>query len=418
MSASSNETPAPSDPLCGWQGLDEPALVDTCERGPVFLLTGRNGSRLRLSKSAHQLLRLRNAGHTSEAIAEALGRKGTAVTAAELETRYQTLLERIGTIESGASDNPMGFWFRIPLLPEALVARLVAPLRVAFRPAVAALLLAFTFAGGAWLALVRPSAHWSPSSFWLGYVLLLISVLIHELGHASACAAFGVRPSDIGATLYVIYPALYSDVSGAWQLPRRQRVVVDLGGLYFQFVIGGVYAAAYALTGWIPFLAAVLMIVGSSVFALNPIFKFDGYWMVADALGVTNLSRQPSRILGHFFKRLRGRPTEPLPWSARMTATLAFYSVLSFAVWGWFLSRLGPRIWSIVKNLPPQIAGFASGSPDVQLSSLLMSVFMAVLTLFISWRMIRSLLLRPLLSAIQRLRQRWGSGRMLPREVS
>ena len=418
MTAIPSGAPGPEEAPRRWEGLDERWVVDTSERQPVFLLTGRNGSRLRLSESAHQLLRLKSDGVTSEAIAEALRRTGKEVSAEEIEARYRKLLDSIEAIERGSNANPMGFWFRIRLLPQALVVRIVSHLTPAFQPATAALLLAFVVLSAAWLVALRPPIAWSGSSFWIGYALLLVSVLIHELGHASACAHFGAKPSDIGATLYLIYPALYSDVSAAWHLPRRQRVVVDVGGLYFQFVAGAVYAVAYALSGWQPFWVAVLMILGSSVFSFNPIFKFDGYWMLADSLGVTNLSRQPSRILAHTLRRLRGRPTEPLPWSAAMTATLACYSVLSFAVWGWFLWMLGPRLASIVAGLPPQVAAFIHRSPDAKLSSLLMSVFMAGLTLFISWRMVRSLLLNPLMNAVRRLKQRREAGRMVPTEAS
>lgn len=389
-----------------WEGLEEPQRVDTSERDPVFLLTTRNGGSVRLSESARQLLRLRGAGFTSEAIAAALRSRGQEVSGDEVEERYRKLVERIEAIEGRSNDNPLGFWFRVKLLPEAVVARLAGHLKAAYRPWSAAALLAVIAAAAAGLVALKPALGWSGAEFWLGYALLLVSVLAHELGHASACAYFGVRPKDIGATLYLIYPALYSDVSGAWRLPRRQRVVVDLGGMYFQLLAGAVFALAWAVSGWQPFWVAILMILGGAVFSLNPIFKFDGYWVVADALGVTNLSRQPSRVLGHYLKRLARRPADPLPWSLGTTVTLAVYSLLSFTVWGWFLWRMGPRIVSTVLELPPKIAAFAAGSQDVTLASLLMSAFMAALTLFIAWRLVRSLLLAPLVGAARRLKQR------------
>jgi putative peptide zinc metalloprotease protein len=394
-------------PQAHWQGLDEPARVDTSEREPVFLLTGKKGSQIRLSASAHQLLRLRNAGVTAAEISEALARKGQTVSAEEIETRYNGVLQRIAAIEERASDNPMGFLVRLRLLPAAWVQRIVRPLRAAYRPLPSAVLLACIVAFFAALFVLRPAIDTTSSAFWIGYGFFMLSVLIHELGHASACAAFGVPPSDIGATLYLIYPSLYSDVSGAWQLPRRQRVAVDLGGMYFQFLIGAVYLLAYQFSAWAPLKMAVLMILGSGVFSLNPIFKFDGYWVVADSLGVTNLSQQPSRVLRHLWQRLRGRPTEPLPWSPRVSLILSVYSVLSFTVWGWFLWRMGPRLAGILAKLPAQLAQLAGGAHGVSLSSLLMSLFMAGLSLFISWRLLRSMILRPAATVTRRLWSRF-----------
>jgi putative peptide zinc metalloprotease protein len=396
-----------AEPQPQWQGLDEPARVDTSERDPVFLLTGKKGSQIRLSEGAHQLLRLRGAGVTSEEISAALGRKGQTVSAEEIETRYNDLLKRIAAIEERASDNPLGFWVRIRLLPATWVQRIVRYLRSAYRPVPSAVLLTAIAAFFTALFILRPMIDTSSSAFWIGYGLFLVSVLLHELGHASACAAFGVQPSEIGATLYLIYPALYSDVSAAWQLPRRQRVVVDLGGMYFQFLIGAVYLLAYQLSGWAPLKMAVLMILGSGVFSLNPIFKFDGYWVVADSLGVTNLSQQPSRVLRHLWQRLRGRPVEPLPWSPRVSLILSVYSVLSVTVWGWFLWRMGPRVAMILVQLPGQLAALAGGTRGVSLPSLLMSLFMTGLSLFISWRLLRSMILAPAVNVTRRLWSRF-----------
>lgn len=398
--------------------LDQAQRLDTCEREPVFLLSGRNGSRLRLSESALQLLRLREAGVTPEAIAEALGRNGRTITAEEVERRYRKLLGHVETLEANPTIRPMGFLIRFRLLPEAVVARIADRLRHAFRPAgVQAGLVLLALAGVA-LAASGPTLSVTPASFWTGYALLLVSVLAHELGHASACAYYGVRPSDIGATLYLIYPALYSNVSAAWQLPRGQRVVVDVGGMYFQFLVAGLYAACYAVTGWSAFLMAILMIGGSTVFSMNPVFKFDGYWLVADSLGVVNLSRQPAVVLGHYWKRLRGRPTEPLPWSPRIVAVLVVYSVLSFTIWTWFLSRIGPRVVHMVADVPPLVSDFLRGTGDTTLGSLLMSLAMAVLSVYIAWRLGRSMIVRPLWTGFQRLQEQRAAARAAALEES
>lgn len=394
-----------------WEGLDERQTLDTSEGETVYLLQGRNGSRIRVSASAHQLLSLRSSGVTSEAIAEALQDAGQEISAEELERRYQELCQEIDRIESQENDNPMGFWFRIRLLPEPVVVAIAERLKVAFRPKFVAVGLGIILAGLVSVFMLPPPQEFSSRGFWTGYGLLLVSVLIHEFGHASACAYYGARPSDIGATLYLIYPALYSDVSAAWKLTRGQRVVVDLAGSYFQFMVGTFYMVCYALTGSQCYRVGYLMILGSLVFSLNPVFRFDGYWVVADALGVTNLGRQPGRVLGYLVKRLRGKPADPLPWSAKITSTLAVYSVLSFTVWGVFLWMMGPRIWRMVSVLPGKVRGYMAGSPDVTLGSLLMSTAMAVLMCFILWRVARSMILRPLGQLVGRLQARYRRSR-------
>ena len=78
--------------------------------------------------------------------------------------------------------------------------------------------------------------------------LIVASMLFHELGHAAACRYGGGRPGAIGAGLYLMLPAFYTNVTDAYRLPRRARVRTDLGGIYFNAVfiviLGGVLAAS------------------------------------------------------------------------------------------------------------------------------------------------------------------------------
>jgi len=401
MSAAAISAAAPPD--AGIR-LTEHLVVDTSERQPVYLLAGRNGSHLRLSASAYTLLRLRENGVSCSEIASRLrGADGRSVSADEVEEKYRQLVARIEEIEKESNQNPRGFWLRLRLLPEPWVCRITSWLQGAFHPWLAACLLAAVVVALSASGLRRTPLDLGPRSFWLGYLLLLASVVVHELGHASACRRFGAKPSEIGFTVYLFYPSLYSDVSSAWRLPRGQRVVVDLGGIFFQLLAAAAYAAAYSVSHWEPLRVAVLMIAGSVVFSLNPIFKFDGYWVVADALGVTNLGQQPSRVLRHTLDRLRRRPVAPLPWSAAVTAVLIIYSVVSIGVWGFFLSRIGPMLTARLGSLPAHLADLLLAPSFSSFGALFTSAFMAVFSLFITWRLLRSMILPPLLKAGKRV---------------
>jgi len=184
----------------------------------------------------------------------------------------------------------------------------------------------------------------TPTVVLQGYLLFLVSLMTHEFGHASACARFGARPRAIGITLYLIYPAFYSDVSDAWSLPRWQRVTVDVAGCLFQAACAGLFAILFIFTGWEPLRFALILVVYSCVFSLNPIFKFDGYWALADALGIVNLGSQPWRITKHFWLSILGRPTRPLPWRGSTLAFLAFYTAASVLIWSGFLWHLVPGL--------------------------------------------------------------------------
>lgn len=70
--------------------------------------------------------------------------------------------------------------------------------------------------------------------FTIAILLLLFSIIIHELGHIVAAYRYKIQPKDVGMGLYMMRPVLFVDLSDTWRLPRRQRVVIDLGGIYFE----------------------------------------------------------------------------------------------------------------------------------------------------------------------------------------
>jgi putative peptide zinc metalloprotease protein len=234
-----------------------------------------------------------------------------------------------------------------------------------FRPAVAWLLV-LTLLSTIGVALIAlPTPTWSSVDVFAGYALLLGSLAIHELGHAAACARYGVPPGEIGLTVYLIYPAFYSDVTSAWELRRWQRAVVDVGGAFFQLIAIASLVIGYVITGLEPLLIGVWMSVGSIIVSLNPVFKFDGYWLVSDALGVDNLGRRRGLVARHIGRRLCGRPSQ-LPWPTWITATLFLYSSLSFCILTLFLCKLGPLFWHELTRFPSLIqdtaASIAGGS--------------------------------------------------------
>ena len=151
-------------------------------------------------------------------------------------------------------------------------------------------------------------------------LLCALSVLAHELGHASALSRYGGTPSGIGFGLFILLPVFYADVSQAWRLRRWQRIVVDIGGIYFQQLFFA-FAALLATLWNSPSLRAVCVAIDlMTVIALNPAFRFDGYWVVADWLGLTRLHRSAGlylRSMVHSIFRRRSAQSECPPHLSR-----------------------------------------------------------------------------------------------------
>lgn len=140
--------------------------------------------------------------------------------------------------------------------------------------------------------------------------LCLFSILAHEFGHAAAVSRYGGTPGSIGFALYILMPSFYADVSEIWRFSRRQRMVVDLGGVYFQQLAFAAFAFTGAFTSAPEYFLACRLIDLMALLTLNPIFQFDGYWLLVDYLGLPKLYRLALNYLKYTIKNVFSRNKE------------------------------------------------------------------------------------------------------------
>ena len=102
----------------------------------------------------------------------------------------------------------------------------------------------------------------------------------------------------MGFGLYYIMPVAWSDVTEAWSLPRRDRLTVDYGGIYFQLIAASLIYILNELT-LNSESVRIAAIVSTTTLATNlsPVLKFDGYWIACDGFGITDPMREARRML-------------------------------------------------------------------------------------------------------------------------
>jgi Zn-dependent protease len=135
-------------------------------------------------------------------------------------------------------------------------------------------------------------------------ISMFIIMFFHELGHAAAVSRFGLRPSRIGAGFFLIFPALFADVSEIWRLRSRKRIVVNLAGVFVQSWISVLLLIAWlvAPAAFAPALNAIYLVNLASIAAnLIPFAKLDGYWVLADALDCPNLHADAIQAVARTF---------------------------------------------------------------------------------------------------------------------
>ena len=152
---------------------------------------------------------------------------------------------------------------------------------------------------------------------------LVILKSIHELGHALVAKRLGCRVASMGVAFMVLTPILYTDTTDAWRLPsRRLRLRIASAGVLAELIVAplALLVWAFMTTGFLRdflFSAAVLAPALSLAVNLNPFMRFDGYFMLSDALGMYNLQPR-SFALGRWKLREalfahREPPPEHLP---------------------------------------------------------------------------------------------------------
>ncbi|MFN2432777.1 MAG: efflux RND transporter periplasmic adaptor subunit [Gemmatimonadota bacterium] len=200
------------------------------------------------------------------------------------------------------------------------------------------------------------------------YLLFLVIVGIHELGHGLTTKRFGGHVHEIGAMLLYFSPALFCNTNDAWLFHRRShRLWVTFAGPWIQLLIAALAAIAWLFMepGTLLYRVTFLTILAGGVAGvlgnLNPLIPLDGYYALSDYLEIPNLRKRAFGYWGWLAKRrlLGIAATEP-PVSPRERRVFLLYGGLAFAysivaalaslIWLTLILRraIGPWVWPLV----------------------------------------------------------------------
>lgn len=179
---------------------------------------------------------------------------------------------------------------------------------------------------------------------------IIFAKVIHELGHAYATVLYGCRVPSMGITFMMGCPLLYTNTTETWRLPsRRQRFVVAVSGIAVELAL-----AVFASLLWVflpdgmlrsaCFLLATSGWIMTVLINLNPLMRFDGYYLLSDLWGIENLRERSDRMalwqVREFLFGYGLKPPENV--SGRTRTGLILYA---FCSWGYrFLLFLGISI--------------------------------------------------------------------------
>ena len=178
--------------------------------------------------------------------------------------------------------------------------------------------------------------------------MVALSAAFHECGHATACRYGGAKPGVMGAGIYIVWPAFYTDVTDAYRLNKAGRLRTDLGGVYFNVIFSLLTAGAYFLTAFEPLLVVILIQHIQVVYQFMPFLRLDGYYIISDLTGVPDMF---NRIRPVMRSLIPGREpdeavTELKPWVRVATTVYVLTLIPALLLIFGMLAFSAPRMFA------------------------------------------------------------------------
>lgn len=199
--------------------------------------------------------------------------------------------------------------------PDSWLTRLIPLSRVLFSRValllwlalIAAGVSALVLSGDALLTTLSTEGFPSPRLAMLMIILYPPLKLLHEMAHALAIKRGGGEVHEIGLVLMVLVPLPYIDASASAAFPNKHdRMIVAAAGIIVEMAFAAIGVILWvAASGFLADMGLALLLIGGFSTLLingNPLLRFDGYYLLADALEIPNLSTRSRVVL---LKRLR-----------------------------------------------------------------------------------------------------------------
>jgi putative peptide zinc metalloprotease protein len=223
------------------------------------------------------------------------------------ETRKQALRRK--------AVNPLSF--RVPLFDPTRALQWLAPFaRFFFAPWALLLWGAAIVCAGAVALLNGPALQayaglhmLTPRHLFLAWLCYPLIKAVHEFAHACAVHVRGGEVHQMGVSLLLFVPVPYVDASASNAFAQRgQRMLVAAAGILAELLLAAIGLAVWLNTqdGLIKDIAFVVMFIGSIstvLFNGNPLLRFDGYFVMCDALDLPNLGQRSNAYLLYLVQR-------------------------------------------------------------------------------------------------------------------
>jgi putative peptide zinc metalloprotease protein len=277
---------------------------DSGYKEPPSIARRADGQVIQLPKLLYFVAESADGQRTYEQIAERVTEAtGRGVGGDDIRFLVNEKLRPLGVLAQADGSSPqvqkadpmLALKFRAALVPEGAVRTITTVFYPFFFPPVVLAALVGLLAVDVWLfffhGIAQPARElvYNPLLLLMIFGLIVVGTALHEIGHATAARYGGAKPGVMGAGVYIVWPAFYTDVTDAYRLDRKGRLRTDFGGVYFNVLFALATTGAYFVTSFEPLLIVVLVQHFQILQQLLPLLRLDGYYILSDLTGVPDL---------------------------------------------------------------------------------------------------------------------------------
>ncbi|WP_455717526.1 hypothetical protein [Anaerosporobacter sp.] len=283
---------------------------DVNENGDYFVLSFSSTINFKVTDVAEFIISQFDGRRDVEEVLQVINDEGVQLEKDELNKFIDKFLIQNNLVEGmefDTNNDSSKLWYHFPLFDGTRIKPIFNFFKVLFDQKMFIIQLAmfiviqlFFWTTGRYFA--ETDKIWNNNTFVV-LIVLFISSIYHELGHATAACYYNCKVGAIGVGLYLFKPVLYTDLSSTWKLSRKRRVIVDMGGIYFQLVMINAISLILLFINSSELKVAVLSIIVLAILNLNPFLRLDGYWILTDWLGIVNVNSRVFSLIKNKFSK-------------------------------------------------------------------------------------------------------------------
>lgn len=339
------------------------------KEGEYILSNQKHRHYLKINKETYNLLNLvtgnRNLFEIQKLFNDSYGKQ---IGIEQLENLLYKELSKYGILRGNEENiipyqKPAYLKLSFIIFNEQLVSKVVKYFGFLFKPKVALFTIISCVLVTSLLGVLNFDAYQSfnlQESIVYFFIIMAISVTFHEIGHASSAHFYGAKHGGIGGGFYLFTPVYYADVTDIWRLRKWQRIVVNLSGMYFEFIFCTLVALIGHFTNNFVLTVLAIIVCANTLFNLNPFLRSDGYWVLSDLTNKPNLLYHSFDRVKDIYRLMRGNN---IKWN-KIDLLLLTYGLFSYGFIGFFLYYVLFQNPNSILNFPNNAIGFVKSIFD------------------------------------------------------